>query len=123
MKRKRSHSLLQSFKYAFQGVWSLVKLERNYKIMLLGAVLASAMAMALRCSLVEWSVIALAVGACLAVESINTAVEVVVDFICPDDNQSAKLAKDISAAASLAVCLAAVVVGALIFLPKIAALL
>ena len=55
----------------------------------------------------------------LSAELFNTAIETIVDMISPEKNDKAKLAKDISAAAVLAVSIGAAVIGIIIFLPKI----
>ena len=52
-------------------------------------------------------------------ELFNTAIETVVDMISPEKNPKAKLVKDISAAAVLALAIGAAVVGMIIFIPKL----
>ena len=55
----------------------------------------------------------------IGMELLNTAIENLVDIIMFEYNASAKKIKDISAAATLILTLASVVVGLIIFIPKI----
>ena len=55
----------------------------------------------------------------ISAELFNTAIETVVDMISPEKNEKAKLAKDISAAAVLTLAVGAMIIGAIIFIPKI----
>lgn len=59
----------------------------------------------------------------ISLEAVNTAVEHLTDLVSPDYHPLAGRAKDVAAAAVLIGALGAAVVGALIFFPKIAALL
>ena len=58
----------------------------------------------------------------LALESVNTAVEAVVDLVSPDYHPLAKVAKDAAAGALIFGVLASLCVAAVIFLPRIWAL-
>ena len=52
----------------------------------------------------------------------NTAIEYIVDLVSPQYNDLAGKAKDVAAAAVLLTAFGAIIVGFLIFLPKIVAL-
>jgi diacylglycerol kinase len=56
-------------------------------------------------------------------ELLNTALEYTVDIASPEKREMARRAKDISAAAVLVTATCSVIVGLLIFLPKILPLL
>ncbi|MNY79213.1 Undecaprenol kinase [compost metagenome] len=58
-------------------------------------------------------------GIVLIAELLNTAIEVLVDLVSPDIHPKAKIIKDVAAAAVLVSALTAVVVGLVIFIPKI----
>ena len=58
-------------------------------------------------------------GLVIAAELFNTAIEITVDLAMPKKNELAKKAKDISAGAVLVTAIIAIVIGALIFIPKI----
>ena len=68
---------------------------------------------------VEWLWIIAATAVVFIVELFNTAIETLVDLVSPDFNPKAGLIKDISAAAVLIAAFMALIIGILIFLPKI----
>jgi diacylglycerol kinase len=65
----------------------------------------------------------LTIGAVFVTEMINTAIEYTVDLASPEKHDLARKAKDVSAGAVLAITASSVVIGLIIFLPKIIALL
>jgi diacylglycerol kinase len=65
----------------------------------------------------------LTIGAVFVAEMINTAIEYTVDLASPEKHDLARKAKDVSAGAVLAISASSVVIGLIIFLPKIIALL
>lgn len=70
-------------------------------------------------SRIEWTVLVLTIAGVMAAEMVNTAIEAVVDLVTEDVHPLAKAAKDIAAGAVLVTAAAAVVVGVLLFAPKI----
>lgn len=70
-------------------------------------------------SLMEWGLITFAVGIVLVSELMNTAVEYLVDLIEPEINEKAGLIKDIAAGAVLLAAGTALVIGLIVFIPKI----
>jgi diacylglycerol kinase (ATP) len=78
-----------------------------------------ALAWWLAVSTVEWCILAIVIGLVGTAELLNTAIEVVVNELCPDRNRYAGLAKDISAGGVLWASMSAVVVGLVIFGPKL----
>ena len=70
-------------------------------------------------SWVEWAVVAILVVVVLAAEMVNTMVEALVDLVTQEYHPLAKVAKDVAAGVVLLSAIGSVVVGALIFLPKI----
>ncbi len=116
MKKPR---LINSFKYAFTGIITAVRDERNMKIHLFATLLVIALGLSLHIRLWEWLVcigwIFLVIGA----EMFNTAIENAVNLVTSDYNLFAQKAKDISAGAVLVLAIGATISGVLIFLPKI----
>ena len=108
-----------SFKFAFQGIKLLFKEEHNSWIHLLFAALAIALAVWLKISLLEWVLVIFCIGFVFVIEIINTAIENICDFISPEKNSMIKRIKDLSAAAVLFSAVTSLIVGALIFLPKL----
>ena len=68
-------------------------------------------------SKVEWLIQILAIGLVLSVEALNTAIEKIADFIHPDYNKSIGFIKDIAAGAVFFAALAALIIGAIIYIP------
>ena len=108
-----------SFKFAFQGIKLLFKEEHNSWIHLCFTILAVALAVWLKISLLEWVLVIFCIGFVFVIEIINTAIENICDFISPEKNSMIKRIKDLSAAAVLFSAVTALIVGALIFLPKL----
>ncbi len=115
-KRKK---LINSFKYAFSGIASAFKTERNMKIHVLAVVLVTLAGFLFKISKMEWIICIILFGMVISLELANTAIETTVDIAMPERNEKAKLAKDISAGAVLVCAFVSVIVGLMIFVPKI----
>lgn len=115
-KRKK---LINSFKYAFSGIASAFKTERNMKIHVLAVVLVTLAGFLFKISKMEWIICIILFGMVISLELANTAIETTVDLAMPERNEKAKLAKDISAGAVLVCAFVSVIVGLMIFMPKI----
>lgn len=109
---------LQSFVYAWNGIRSTAKKEINFRIHLLASVCVIILGVYFKISLFEWIVIFLLIGGILALELINTAIERVVDMITQKYHPLAKMAKDAGAGAVLVYVIISVIIGLLIFVPK-----
>ncbi len=116
-------SRLRSFKYAFSGLWALLVHEHNSRIHFTAAILAVAMGFILHISRVEWSILVGIIALVVVVEILNSAIERLADHVSPQVNPAIKMVKDYSAAAVLIASLAAVIIGCIIFLPKLLNLL
>lgn len=114
---------LKSFTYAFAGLKVLFKEEHNAWIHLFATVCVIAAGILFKISLLEWVAVAFAVGLVFSFEIMNTSVENIADFICPERDDRIKRIKDLAAAAVLVSAITAAAVGLIIFVPKILALL
>jgi rRNA maturation RNase YbeY len=119
----KSDRIKDSFKNAFEGFLSALRTERNLWIHLALSVLAIGLGFILRISITEWALIVIVISVVFMTEFFNTALEYLVNFASPEKNELARKAKDISAAAVLIVASASLIVGALIFLPKLVRLI
>ena len=81
------------------------------------------MSFILKVSIIEWGILVLVISMVLALEMINTAIERCVDLVTKEYKELAKNAKDIAAGAVLVMSMFSVVIGIIIFLPKIMNLL
>ena len=115
-------SFLASFRFASQGLRYLFLTQRNARVQAGAGAVALLLAAVLRCSRDEWAILALTIGAVLALEGVNSAVEAVVDLVTEEYHPLAKVAKDVAAGAVWLMALTAVVVGAILFLPRLAGL-
>ncbi len=114
---------LRSFKYAFQGLFYVIKTQTNMQIHLFAMIIVFTGGIFFKISLTEWLFIVLAVALVLVSEIVNTSIEEIVNFISPEYHKKAGLIKDLGAAFVLLAAIFSVVVGLIIFLPKIIVLL
>ena len=115
---KRKH-IINSFKYAFSGIYAAFKKERNLKIHFIIMILVVIAGIILKISAFEWIICIILFGLVISLELINTAIETTVDIAMPEINEKAKIAKDVAAGAVLVVAISAVIIGLIIFVPKI----
>ncbi len=110
---------IKSFGYAFKGIATLFKTQVNARIH--GVVLTCVVVAGFYFHIdkTEWLAIALVASLVLSAEAMNTAVEFVVDLVSPDHHPLAGKAKDVAAAAVLLAAFGAIIVGLIIFLPKL----
>lgn len=116
---KGRKKLINSFKYAFSGIFLSFKTERNMKIHFLVMFLVIVMGLLFKISTFEWIICILLFGLVISLELINTAIEKTVDLAMPKINENAKIAKDVSAGAVLISAICSAIIGLLIFIPKI----
>lgn len=125
-KDKKGNSFLRvlaSFRYALQGIQHAFLEERNMKIHIVVTIVVFLFGWWLQLDAVEWIFILFAIAGVISLELVNTAIERVVDLASSDYHQLAKQAKDMAAGAVLIYSLLAIVVGVIIFLPKLVSLL
>lgn len=113
---------LESFRCAVEGVRVIVATQAHARIHLLAACLVVGTAWLLDASYSEWCLLLLVIGLVWVAESINTAIEFAVDLASPVHHPLAGKAKDAAAGAVLLAAFIAAVIGAIIFLPKLARL-
>ena len=68
----------------------------------------------------DWALLVVAIALVWVAEALNTAIEFLADAAVPDPHSLIKHAKDVAAGAVLLASASAVVIGALVFLPRIA---
>ncbi len=109
----------KSFGFASEGIKAAFKNEPNFRIHTAIAVVTVLMGLFFHFAAVEWVLLILTISYVMIFELINTAIEEIVDKVSPNFSQSAKLIKDISAAAVLIAAVSAALTGLLLFLPDI----
>lgn len=121
MKNNKKNPITESFGYAFEGIWTGIRNERNMKIHCLAIIFVTLAGTLFQISAVEWCICLLLFGLVAALELVNTAVEAVVDLVTEEKKPLAKVAKDTAAGAVLIAAIMAAVIGCIIFLPKLLA--
>ena len=116
MKNKK---LINSFKFAFKGIGSSIKSERNMKIHTTMMLLVIISGIFFNIAIWEWITCFILFGLVIGMECVNTAIEIIVDMVSPKYNEAAGRAKDIAAGGVLACAIGAAVAGIFIFLPKV----
>lgn len=114
---------LKSFKYAFNGLFYVITTQTNMQIHVMAMVFVITSGIIFKISITEWLFIVLAIALVLVSEIVNTTIEEIVNFISPEYNKKAGLIKDLGAAFVLLAAIFAIVVGIIIFSPKIIQLL
>ena len=112
-------SRLESFKYAFDGFKTLFLEEHNARIHLFIALIIILTGFYFNLSNIEWLFIIFCIGFVFFAELVNSSIENIADFVSPEKHNSIKKVKDLAAAAVLTSAITSVIVGLIIFLPKI----
>ncbi len=115
----KNPNFIIALKNAFNGIIYTFKTGRNFKIQLFFAIIAIIMSIFLKITLVEFAIIILTIFLVLFAEMINTVIETVVNMYTQEYNEDAKIAKDIAAGGVTICSIASLIIGIIIFLPKI----
>jgi diacylglycerol kinase (ATP) len=110
---------IRSFGYAGKGIRIGFGTETNMKIHFIIAVLVIIAGLYFSISAYEWIACLLCIGLVLGMEMLNTAIESVVDLASPKLHPLAAKAKDVAAGAVLICAIIAVIIGLIIFVPKV----
>jgi len=113
------HSLLKSFGFAFEGLKAAILRGRNFRIQLAIGALAITLGAILKLDSTEWLDLVIIITLVLILELVNTSIEALVDLVSPEIQEKAKLAKDVAATTVLIASIGSVVIGVLLFLPKL----
>jgi len=97
---KKIQAFLNSFVYAFSGIKTLLK-ERNFRFHCLAFLVVIILGYLFRLTQYEWLIVLLASGFVLALEAINTSVELLCDLVSKEKSSLIEKIKDVSAAAVL----------------------
>lgn len=112
-------SFLNGFRFAWNGMICCVKTQRNMRFHTGAAIIAAFLSFACGLTAAEKCAVFLSIGAVLAMECINTAVEYAVDLICGEKRSPvAKAAKDCAAGGVLCAAVISLCVGGILFLRK-----
>ncbi|HET8735327.1 MAG TPA: diacylglycerol kinase family protein [Pricia sp.] len=110
---------IKSVGFALRGALLLIRTEASIKVQVFLAIIMTAAGFYFEISAVEWVLQILAIALVMGVEGINTAIEKMSDYMQPKFDKRIGLIKDVSAGAVLLVSIGAIIVGLIIYLPKI----
>jgi len=113
--------LLSSAGYAIHGLALFVRTERNARIEISISVVVIILALCVKVSLVEWSILLLCIGLVLMAEAFNSAVERMADFQTKEKHPDIKSIKDMAAGAVLISAIISLVIGVIILGPRLLA--
>lgn len=108
------NSFLKSFAYAFNGIKISLQ-QRNIKIQSMCGIVAIAFGFWFKITTIEWCIILVCIGAVIALEALNTAIEALVDLVEPNQNPLAGKVKDVAASAVLVFAFVSGLIGVIIF--------
>lgn len=121
-KEKKNFSIVARVKsatHAWRGIGILIKTTHNFWGYIFFAILAIFLSFILNISNTEWLFIIFAIGLVFISEAFNTAFEIDIDLTSPEYHPYAKDTKDVAASAVLLSVLLSIIVGLIIFIPKI----
>lgn len=110
---------IKSIGYASKGAYLLLKTEPSIQVQALIGIAVTILGFVYELSVTEWCIQILTITMVMAAEGLNTAIEKAADFIHPDHDPRIGFIKDIAAGAVFLTAFGAVIVGLLIYLPKI----
>lgn len=113
----------KSFRFAFRGMYMLIRSEHSIMLQLGVGALVSILGMVVGISSTEWILQTLCIGIVLTAEGLNTAIEKICDFVNPGPDPRIGKIKDISAGGVGFAAVMALVVGLIIYVPKVGNLL
>ena len=119
IKSKNKRTFIDSVKDCLNGLSFIMISEHNFKREIILAMLALITSYVLGVSRVGFVIVLLVIALVIVSEIFNTAIEKTVDLCTREYNEVARIAKDVSAFAVFTMCIFAVIIGIIIFVPKI----
>jgi diacylglycerol kinase (ATP) len=122
MKQDKTFSIrarVRSIRYAWEGVNAFFDSQHNAIIHFYFTIFVMIAAIFFRASDTELIALVIVAGFVWAAEIFNTAIEKMMDLVSPEKHPKVKFIKDVAAAAVLISAMTAIIVGLVIFIPKI----
>lgn len=105
---------IDSVNCAIEGILYAARTQKHMRNHFIAAIVLLVLVLFLKVSALEFTLLAVSVAFVLFAELINTAVEVVVDMVCPQFHPLAKTAKDVAAGGVLVAAIGSAVTGYMI---------
>lgn len=120
---KTPQPIFKSQRHAVEGILSIVKNERNFRIQIVVAIIVVTVSFLLNISHTDWIAVGFLIVLVLISEAFNSVIEAVCDTVSKEYRVNIKYAKDVSAGAVLLSAILSITLGLIIFLPYIVELL
>ncbi len=120
---KAPQPIFKSQRHAVEGILSIVKNERNFRIQMVIAIIVVTVSFLLNISHTDWIAVGFLITLVLISEAFNSVIEAVCDTVSKEYRVNIKYAKDVSAGAVLLSAMLSITLGLIIFLPYIVELL
>ena len=108
---KRLSSSL-GLKYAYKN-------EQSMTVHIIITILVIIFGVIFKINSLEWIAVVFCIGIMMCLELVNTSIEAVVDLVTEKYNEKAKVAKDVAAAVSVMFSFTSIIIGLIIFIPKV----
>ncbi len=109
---------IKSFGYAFEGIALFFRSQHNAWIHIFATGIVIVSGFTLKVNATDWCWLIFAMAMVIITEMLNTAIEFLTDIASPEIHPLAKKVKDVSAGAVLVAAIASVLIGLIVFLPK-----
>ena len=116
MKEDKKRGIGLSF--AWNGIVQVMKRERNMRIHCVVALFTVLFGFIFQISRLEWITITIVIVLVFALEMMNSVCEQIIDYVKPEISMEAKIIKDMAAGAVLVAAIGSIIIGSLIFIPK-----
>lgn len=123
LKSKDKRTFKDSVKNCLDGISYVTKNEKNFKREIALGIIALILSYILKIDKIEFIIVLTMICLVLTTEIINTAIERTVDLVTKEYHELARIAKDVSAGSVLVTSIFALIIGIIIFIPKIITLL
>lgn len=123
LKSKDKRTFKGSVKNCLDGISYVTKNEKNFKREIAFGIIALILSYILKIDKIEFIIVLTMICLVLTTEIINTAIERTVDLVTKEYHELARIAKDVSAGSVLVTSIFALIIGIIIFIPKIITLL
>ncbi|MEK7133686.1 MAG: diacylglycerol kinase [Patescibacteria group bacterium] len=114
---------IQNVRPSWRAIVTLWREEFSFKIQTVCGLIVLVLSFIFQISTTEFLIVVLMIGAVLAVEALNTAIEELCDHVTLDHHPQIGKIKDLGSGAALLIGIAATIVGAVIFIPRLAVFL
>lgn len=117
--KDKKRTFIDSVKNCIEGINYTINHENNFKREIILGIIAVILSFLLKISILEWVIVLLLINFVLVCELINTSLEKAVDLYTKEFNETAKIVKDVAGGAVFVMCNFSLIIGIIIFLPKI----